>query len=174
MSQITGQELRKNIFDKINNIVENDIFSENIEKGIYNYTIKESINKSITRKWDNPQFRKLYINKSRSVYSNIDKDCYVNNKRLLDRLNAGEFLPHEIAFMDYQHLFPENWKELIDEKYKRDRVLYEVDKGNATDEFKCSRCKQRKCSYYELQTRSADEPMTVFVTCLNCGKRWRT
>ena len=76
--------------------------------------------------------------------------------------------------MDKMHLFPENWKELIDEKYKRDRVLYEVDQGGATDEFKCNRCKQRKCTYYELQTRSADEPMTVFVTCLNCGKRWRT
>lgn len=172
--KIEPDKFRFNVRKKINEFVNNEIYSLNIEKGIYNYTIKESINKSITRKWDNPQFRKLYINKSRSVYSNIDKDCYVNNKRLLDRLNAGEFLPHEIAFMDYQHLFPENWKELIDEKYKRDRVLYEVDKGNATDEFKCSRCKQRKCYYYELQTRSADEPMTVFVTCLNCGKRWRT
>lgn len=131
-------------------------------------------NKSILKKWENNKFRKLYINKSRSVYSNIDNNCYIGNSRLLVRLKSGEFLPHQIAFMDRQHLFPENWKELIDEKYKRDRVLYEKDQGGATDEFKCSRCKQRKCTYYELQTRSADEPMTVFVTCLNCGKRWRT
>jgi transcription elongation factor S-II len=30
-----------------------------------------------------------------------------------------------------------------------------------TDAFKCSRCQQRKCTYYQMQTRSADEPMTV-------------
>ena len=43
----------------------------------------------------------------------------------------------------------------------------------ATDEFKCYKCKKRKCTYYEMQTRSADEPMTTFVTCLNCGNRWK-
>jgi transcription elongation factor S-II len=57
-----------------------------------------------------------------------------------------------------------------------------------TDAFKCSRCQQRKCTYYQMQTRSADEPMTVslsygfkmwlltwqtFVTCINCGNRWK-
>ena len=38
--------------------------------------------------------------------------------------------------------------------------------------LQCGRCKQRKCTSYDLQTRSADEPMTTFVTCLNCGNRW--
>jgi len=42
-----------------------------------------------------------------------------------------------------------------------------------TDQFKCGKCKQRKCKYYQLQTRSADEPMTTFVTCVNCGNRWK-
>ena len=172
--QIIGKDLRDNILNKIDSILKNKSISENIEKGIYNYTIRYSTDKGILKKWDNPKFRSLYVNKCRSVYSNIDKDCYIGNSRLIDRLNSGEFLPHQIPFMDRQHLFPENWKDLIDEKYKRDRVLYEIDQGGATDDFKCSRCKQRKCTYYELQTRSADEPMTVFVTCLNCGKRWRT
>ncbi len=43
----------------------------------------------------------------------------------------------------------------------------------ATDIFKCGKCKQRKCSYYQMQTRSADEPMTTFVTCLVCDNRWK-
>ncbi|KAJ2159431.1 transcription elongation factor TFIIS [Coemansia sp. RSA 552] len=43
----------------------------------------------------------------------------------------------------------------------------------ATDQFKCGRCKQRKCSYYQMQTRSADEPMTTFVTCTVCDNRWK-
>ena len=39
--------------------------------------------------------------------------------------------------------------------------------------FTCARCKSKKTSYYQLQTRSADEPMTTFVTCHNCDKHWK-
>lgn len=166
-------EIRNNIYDKLNHVVHNTMYAENIEKGIYNYSIQYCKEKNIIRKWDNDIFKKIYINKSRSIYSNLNKESYIHNNRLLERLSQREFLPHEIAFMDCQHSFPEHWKDLIDEKYKRDKMLYEIDSGGATDEFKCSRCKQRQCTYYELQTRSADEPMTVFVTCLTCGKRWR-
>ncbi|KAF9090377.1 RNA polymerase II elongation factor [Mortierella sp. GBA35] len=42
-----------------------------------------------------------------------------------------------------------------------------------TDMFKCGKCKGRKCRYYQMQTRSADEPMTTFVTCINCDNRWK-
>lgn len=45
--------------------------------------------------------------------------------------------------------------------------------GASTDQFKCGRCKQRKCTYYQMQTRSADEPLTTFVTCVNCNNRWK-
>lgn len=43
----------------------------------------------------------------------------------------------------------------------------------STDMFQCGKCRQRKCTYYQMQTRSADEPMTTFVQCVNCGNRWR-
>ena len=75
--------------------------------------------------------------------------------------------------MEPLQVFPENWKSIYDEKEKRDKVLYEVNKGLATDLFTCGRCKKNETTYYQLQTRSADEPMTTFVTCLNCGKRWK-
>ena len=39
--------------------------------------------------------------------------------------------------------------------------------------FTCSRCKSTKTTSTQKQTRSADEPMTVFVLCINCGKRWK-
>ena len=53
------------------------------------------------------------------------------------------------------------------------KYLYESVQEAMTDQFKCGRCKKRQCSYFEMQTRSADEPMTIFVTCINCGKRWK-
>lgn len=45
--------------------------------------------------------------------------------------------------------------------------------GTPTDEFTCSKCKKNKTVYYQKQTRSADEPMTVFLTCVTCGHKWR-
>lgn len=42
-----------------------------------------------------------------------------------------------------------------------------------TDQFKCGGCGERKCTYKQMQTRSADEPMTTFISCLNCGKNWK-
>ena len=39
--------------------------------------------------------------------------------------------------------------------------------------FTCGKCKSQNTTYYEMQTRSADEPMTAFITCLKCGKRWK-
>jgi DNA-directed RNA polymerase subunit M/transcription elongation factor TFIIS len=56
---------------------------------------------------------------------------------------------------------------------KHTNILLQLGKMEATtDQFVCGKCKSRKCSYYQLQTRSADEPMTTFVTCTNCNNRW--
>ena len=89
------------------------------------------------------------------------------------KLLKKKLKPQEIAFMSHQEMNPEKWKKLIDAKIKRDKNLSEVDLSSATNEFKCFKCKKRVCTYYQLQTRSADEPMTTFVTCLNCGNKWK-
>ena len=57
---------------------------------------------------------------------------------------------------------------LASEMYK-----YDIKPESMTDRYKCRKCGSRKCSYYEVQTRSADEPMTQFITCLKCNTRWR-
>lgn len=45
--------------------------------------------------------------------------------------------------------------------------------GTQTDMLKCGKCHKNNCTYNQLQTRSADEPMTTFVLCNNCGNRWK-
>ena len=36
----------------------------------------------------------------------------------------------------------------------------------------CRNCKSTKVDVDQLQTRSADEPMTLFALCTDCGTRW--
>jgi transcription elongation factor S-II len=147
-------------------------YFRDLERNLFNYTINTCIEKNIVPSW-NSIFTQVYINKARSLYTNLAPDSYLKNKRLLTRLEKNEFTPEKIVNMSYQELFPENWKELIDEKYRRDKVLFETKKEAMTDQFQCKRCKGRETCYYEVQTRSADEPMTIFITCLNCGNRWK-
>lgn len=164
---------RKNITIKLNNIIKNNKISLNLEKGIFNYSIKTSKDKNVVRKWENKYFVTIYVDKFRSIIRNLDKKNTVGNKSLLKRLKKKEFRAHELAFMKHHQLYPEKWKALIDAKIERDNNAIKIDESGATDEYQCWKCKNRKCTFYQLQTRSADEPMTTFVSCLSCANRWR-
>ena len=168
-----SDDIRNLSVNKINTIIKDDKLAKSIENGIHLYTLKQATKLGILKRWSNEHFKKLYLHKVMSIYLNLKPDSYIGNTRLLKRLIEGEFNPEELAMMTPQHMFPEQWKDLIDEKSKIDKMLYETRTETATDIYKCGRCKKRMCSYYQLQTRSADEPMTTFVTCLNCGKRWK-
>jgi len=148
--------------------------AEKIEESIVYYTIKSAFGRRVLQSWDNPIFRKIYVNKCRSLYTNLDNNSYIQNNNLITKVKqSNDFDIDNIASMSYQELFPEIWKQMMDEKYKREKMLYEEKQEAMTDQFKCARCKSRKCTYYELQTRSADEAMTIFITCINCGNRWK-
>ena len=69
---------------------------------------------------------------------------------------------------------PERWDDLIKAKSIRDKNKFEQKLEAMTDTFTCRKCKGKQCTYYQLQTRSADEPMTIFVSCIQCGNRWKT
>ena len=139
----------------------------NIEKGVYNWAIQHASKNNIVKKWSNPFFVTLYIDRLRSVYINLKKPS-VAEMVVQRKIPAKDF-----AFMTHQEICPEKWKQLIEDKKVRDKQKYEPNIEASTDNFTCNKCKSKKCTYYQLQTRSADEPMTTFVTCLECGKRWK-
>ena len=166
-NKIENPELfRANVSNKLNEILKNEKNSQNLEKGIFNYTLKEAENKKIVKKWDNKHFVLIYINHFRSIYKNL-------NEKIVDQVNNGTIKPHIIAFLSHQELSPDKWSDLIQAKSKRDMNKFEINLEAATDVFTCRKCKQNKCTYMQVQTRSADEPMTTFVTCVACGNRWK-
>jgi DNA-directed RNA polymerase subunit M/transcription elongation factor TFIIS len=142
----------------------------NIEKGIYNSTIQKTMQLNVLRKWTNPRFLDIYNQRAKAVISNLDPHSYIDNTQLLKRIVANELMPHEIAFLTPSELFPERWKSV------QDKVLNTTDEYTPTEFvtlYKCGKCGQSKTTIHELQTRSADEPMTLFITCFNCKHRWR-
>jgi transcription elongation factor S-II len=109
-------------------------------------------------------FWNTYRSKSVTVYRNIDlwKD------RLLDGFDIRTFVR-----MSAQDACPERWLDTYEKTAEKDKKLYSKSMTASIMMF-CSRCKKTTgCEYYQLQTRSADEPMTTFVTCLECDKKWK-
>ena len=163
-----SDNFRNNIRTKISSIIDDENICINLEKGIFNYAIKEANSKKIIKKWDNPYFVQLYLDRLRSIYLNL------KNEDLLIQLKNKEITPQSLAFMTHQEMNPAHWRILIDKKIKRDANKYTTNIKASTDMFTCKKCKSKRCTYYELQTRSADEPATIFVTCLDCGKNWKS
>jgi len=157
----------------LNKEFNNELLSKQIEQQLYNMSIRTAKIKFIIRKWDNPIFKHLYISKIRSFYSNVAKGSYVNNLTFKSKILNGDISIDQISDLSVYDICPENWAELLDKKSKRDKLKYEMKPKAMTDQFKCRKCSSRSCSYYEVQTRSADEPMTQFITCLDCGNRWK-
>lgn len=159
-------QFRINVRSKLDKILNGENYALNLEKGIYNYALKEATNRKVVKKWDNAHFVQIYVDHLRSIYTNLQ------NKELVGLLQKGDMKPHEIAFMTHQEMRPDIWKELIEAKTKKDMAAQSQMEAS-TDTFTCRKCKQNKCTYYLAQTRSADEPMTCYVQCVNCGNRWK-
>jgi transcription elongation factor S-II len=161
------ETFRCNIRHKLHSQLPDENICKNLEKGVYNYCIKEANDRQIVKKWDNVYFTHIYLDKLRSVYANL------KNPQLIEKIMSKSIRPHEIAFMSHQEIIPEKWATLLSDKKIREENIYAPKLEASTDGFTCRKCKSKECSYYQLQTRSADEPMTTFVTCLKCGNRWK-
>ena len=139
----------------------------NIEISVYNYSLEEAHRQKIVKKWENRNFCQIYLDRMRSIYINL------KNPEFMEKIMNGEFKEQQVGFMSHHEMCPERWRLLMEQKMKRDQNSQGTTLSASTDMFTCRKCQSKKCVYYELQTRSADEPSTIFVTCLNCGKNWK-
>jgi len=172
MTKITNPEtFRSNIKEKLFDFLQDEKHSTNLEKGIFNYSLKEATTRKVVKKWDNPYFVQLYIDRVRTIYLNFKNQETM--KKVLEQLKNGDIKSHEIAFLTHQELCPRKWEKMIQDKIKRDKNKFEMRVEASTDTFTCRKCRSKKCTYYQQQCRSADEPMTTFVTCLDCDTRWK-
>ena len=168
MRKITDStKFRQGVRNEIAKVLPQKHYASNLEKGIFNWSIREADNKNVVKKWENVYFVQIYVDRFRMIWVNL------RNKDTVARVMNKEIKPHELGQMSHQEIAPEKWEKLIQEKKEKDENRYAPKLDGNTDMFTCRKCKSNNCSYYQLQTRSADEPMTTFVTCVNCGNRWK-
>lgn len=161
----------KKVFATIDGL--SNIEITDLEIGIFNRTIDYANSLQISLSWTCKIFMETYINYARSIYSNLNKNSYINNNNLICRFKNKDFLPHELPYMNCEDIYPERWSSIIEKQKLKFKAAYEIKQVAMTDSIKCSRCKNNKISYYELQTRSGDEAMTCYFNCIICGHKWK-
>lgn len=147
-------------------------YATNIEKSIFNWTIKETKIQGQVPAWENKQFTERYRRKYLSIRFNLENE----DTHLVERLKKGEIRTITLASQPPEILHPsgpvaKTIQELKQKEFRKE--LVKNNEANFKGIFQCGKCRKWKTTYYQLQTRSADEPMTTFVTCMNCNKRWK-
>ena len=155
----------------------------NLEIGVYNYAIKEASQKKIIKKWENPCFVVLYLDRIRTIFRNLTTTSEQESveaaspspapTQLIQKILSGEITPQYAATMTHQEMNEELWADLIDRKKVMDANRFTETVAASTTLFTCSKCKSNRCTFYSLQIRSCDEGETIFITCMDCGKRWK-
>ncbi|MBE7182542.1 MAG: transcription elongation factor S-II [Terriglobus roseus] len=119
-----------------------------------------------------PETSAAYKDKIRSLYQNLKNK---SNPGLRKGVLSGSISPERFVTMSHEELMsPERRAE--DEKLMKenmDKAMVAQEEKSISQSLQCGKCGQKKVSYSQAQTRSADEPMTTFCECLNCGRRWK-
>lgn len=132
--------------------------SKNIEGCLYTYS---------------DETKHKYMSKLKYIFEVINPKSSVYNKSVVNDIKKKKLTPYQ--FINYQpwELYTEHWKDIVEEQNKTDKIIIDKTPVFTTTQFTCSKCKNNECKTYSLQTRSADEPTTIFVNCIKCNNTWK-
>lgn len=137
-----------------------------IEAGIYEYTILYTTNNNLSMYL----MQSVYENKSQDIIRSLDNKFTEFSQYCFDSIKQNTINPQELAHLYGHEIFPEKWRDIINKE-----IIKEMKKKNIeyTDMYKCYKCGEKKCKITESQTRSADEPTTLFITCMVCQNTFK-
>lgn len=187
MPERSREIVKKKLNQKFHELLKNDNFFwekndtekivNNLEKTILNKTIKDSKIKLFSASFEDSTFMKYYRNNFQKVYFNL----FVNkcSKEVQAKIRLNHWSIYDIVNKTHSELNPElemEANEIYDRKYfvgidtEQMKKLKDESRGILGN---CFKCKSDKLDYRQYQTRSADEPLTTFVTCTKCNNRWK-
>lgn len=165
------ENYRSDILKKFSSLLKNEKLAKEIELDVNNYILEYIDSKN----YKIELFPMYYIAKTRQIYHNLDKSSYVKNLKLEKLIEKNKIKLKNITKYNFSELNPNKWKKFKNDINILNEEIFNNKKINTTDQFKCPKCKNNKCVYFQLQTRSADEGITSFITCISegCGFNWK-
>jgi len=151
-------------------VLDPEKMAKNIEIGIFNFSLDQAQRHHIVKKWSNPIFTQIYLDRLRSLYLNLSNP---NQTYLIHALCTNQITVQSLAKMTHQEMLPDKWKTLVEQHLKKEQSKRNQQISAMTDAYICRKCGSNQTTYYELQTRSADEQSTLYITCITCSNKWK-
>ena len=157
--------IREKVMENFQEYLSSEL-AQTLEDAMLRHIAHQCLQNTISVDWNNRVFWNAYRNRAIVLYEHFKRGW-------AEKLNDGFVEPKTYAEMNEVDMWPAKWKSTMETIIEMERNMYNNDTHASIFLF-CSRCKKKsKCTYYQMQTRSADEPMTTFVTCLECDKQWK-
>lgn len=161
--------MRNHVYSKILEFTNgNEKMAKNIEVSIFNWCVRRHPQNA---NWDDKVFRESYKLRFFEIKRALKEGG------LFEKLLNKTITAKSIMKMDADTLIPDGPYAKALAIYVQRELDIENEKAKFDEEyegiFKCRKCNSKKTTYYQLQTRSADEPMTTYVTCLECDNHWK-
>ena len=143
-----------------------------MEKCIFNWAVRQTKCAGDQPSWENKNFKNIY----KTRFLDINYNLLSTTSGLADRLRNGQVTVQSVITMKLAELNPFGPMAITAQRMNIESLRREAINTEDPDYvgmFKCGKCKSNRTTYYQMQTRSADEPMTSFVTCMNCDNHWK-
>ncbi len=162
------EQMRKDAKARLNMIIKSKVNCNKIEKSIYKYS-NEYCKTSLSEVY-NEQMMLIYSLKLQTLLNNLEPESQIKNTYLYNAVINKKINLDNIAFLTPEDLFPDKWKKIKELIINKEKINNSV---SYTEEFECFKCGCTKTTFFQLQTRSGDEPMTTFIECSNCKNKWK-
>lgn len=142
---------------------------KNIERSCYNYVIDKSYEENIMTSWEVDLFCELYHSICYKISANLEKTGLVSNPNLTKAILSGNISIEQLPKLSSQDMYPQKYAEII-QRVEASKSVVQTLKTSAM--YRCSKCKENKCTIENRYNRSLDEGVNLTITCLNCAHQW--
>jgi DNA-directed RNA polymerase subunit M/transcription elongation factor TFIIS len=161
LEKILDQINRENARNELKKYICWDIFVNQIEQGIFEFTLIFINNHVISYILATD----IYQDKLNDICDNLSVNEYIDNKTLKESILKCEIDPFQVAFLPPEKIHPARWNDILTRRNVRETTINNIP---TTDLYKCYKCGERKCTITQKQIRAADEPTTTIITCTIC------